>query len=326
MVEKFMLLRKIIFSIIVPKLLFVGLNAKGQDTLQPFLHYVNKNQSIDFMAFYNSGYKIVYGKQRSPGPIPVYLMNGHNLITDTLPFKVLPEFLLFDKASNVYIIGPDAFHHVKISADTLRPISSYTASDYRNIHRNLWRVVKLENRIIGLLGSGIRTSVVAVQNTDGKILTLIPYRKEGKFLAEQRQVNISYSYTPGQLFVFIVPYQSLFRIRLSDLSVSETVLPSFDAKSAWYHFFDHLHEQHYFVKEHNQTFMLYAMQNNRLYELMPLKVFPMAIIESKLHFVTESDEGRHHYLVPISIIDRVNTSANFLLLDEVEIKCRRFSN
>lgn len=317
-----MLLQEKFLGINLAALLCLILTVNGQDTLQPYLYYVNRNQAIDFLHFYNTDYKIAFEKQQVPGPLPIYLMNKHNLISDTLAFKVLPEFILFDKVGNVYILGTDAFHHVKINEGSFHHVGSFNVSNYRQFGKDLWRVMTIEDRIIGLQGSGSRTSLVALTNPESHVLNLVPYRKGSKSFPEQLQLNINYSYSPGILSVFITPYQSLFQIKLKDLTVSEIPFPRSNTKSVWYYFFDHIKEQHYAVRADAAKFHLYALSNNKLYELMGLDNFPHAIVDGKIHYIKENDDGRNHYLVPISLIERINSSKNYFILQEVEIKSK----
>jgi hypothetical protein len=302
-------------------LLVIRLSA--QDDFTPFLYYQNRNQSIDYLYFFDRNYKLARSVQHEPGPLTMYLLNEKNLICDTLDEKILPEFVFFDRDRHVYISSGKSFHHYILESGKLVKQAKFDASSYRLNHpavpKDSWRIVYLDGKMIGLKGFGKKTEVISIDTMHNKYEVLIPsgpYRK----IPRQRMINFNYFYTSGNFYVFVVPYQRYYKISLTDLAVSEFVYPD-AGKSIWYFFLDHTTGIRYSVRDEDGTYSLYSHSDkNQLIWVMTLPDFPSAVVDGFVHIVREETEGRAHYLVPVSDIDRVNTERNFFILDEIKIR------
>jgi hypothetical protein len=253
----------------------------------------------------------------------MYLLNDRNLLCDTLDDKVLPYFVFFDRNRNIYISGSKFFHHYVLQSNKLVRQASYAASSYRlkyqAVPKNAWCIVFLEGRMIGLNDLGKKTEVISIDTLQNKYEVLVPARPHIK-ISHQHMINFNYYYTPGSFYTYVVPYQRFYRISLNDLTVSEFVYPDSD-KSIWYFFLDHITGIRYSVRDEQGKYDLYMHNDeNKMIWLMSLPVFPSAVVDGFVHLVRDESEGRAHYLMPVSVIDRINMERNFFMLNEVKIR------
>lgn len=299
---------------------FTGFTAAAQVDLEKHLVYHNRNLEIDFIYFFDEHYKLVHGRQKAPGPLPVYLMNKHNLIVDTLDKKVLPEIFLFTYPNKVFISSIEDFWSIVIEDERLKIKSKEFTTKWNKTttgEAKVWRRVALEGQYIGLQG---KTSVVYYDSLSNDYKSLIPKRKPAKQIKNQRMIDVNYFYMPGYLIISIIPYQSVFRVSLSDLHTTEFHFPDL-ANSTWYYFFDHIAKREFAIREVKNKFSLYELlQNGELRFTTELITFPKAIVNSHVHYVIKNEDGTSHYLVPVTFDEQMRKERDYFKLDEIIIK------
>lgn len=300
-------------------ILSVKLSAQT-DSLEKFLYYTSKNQKVDEIYFYSLERKIVRAKQEVPGPLPIYLMDKSNIIIDTLNHKVLPEFVLYGPYGNVYITGGARFESVNISDSVFKDGEQFSAIDSEvSGVKGMWRILKFDDKIVGLSGSGKKMVVQLVDlNTNKKTVLIAP--QLAIKIQDQMMIDVNYYLNQEFLFVFIVPYQKLFKIRLADYSVSEVAFPS-SLNQSWYFFYDHIKDRQYAVRSEGRKFTLYQLNRDAaLVEVTSLIGFPKSIVDDNIHFAKRTSEGTNHFMIPISSIKRREIESSSFSLKELFIK------
>lgn len=299
---------------------FICYIAIAQVDLEKHLVYHNKNQEIEYIYFFDEHYKIVRGPQKVPGPLPVYLMNQHNLIVDTLDKKLLPEILLFAYPNKVFISSMEDFWNILIEDERLKIKSrEFTTKWNKEIagEPKVWKRVTIEGQSIGLQG---RTTVVYYDSLSNTYRHLISERKPAKKISNQRMLNVNYFYMPGYLIISIIPYQSVFRVSLLDLHTTEFRFPDL-TNSTWYYFFDHITKREFAVREIKNKFSLYELfQNGDLRHVTELITFPTAVVSSHVHYAIKNNDGTSHYLVPILFEEQMRKERDYFKLEEIIIK------
>lgn len=290
------------------------------ESLDKFLYYTNKNQKVDEIYFYDLNRKIVRGTQQEPGPLSVYLMDRFNLICDTLDHKILPEFILFGSKGNVYVTGSTKFEHIQIRDTIFQEIEQFSTleSAVENV-KGMWRVLKFNQKLVGLFGSGKKISMQIVDLESGDKTVLIPAQSR-LTITNQKMLDVNYFLSDEFLFVFIVPYQKLFKINRTNFSVSEILFP-YSNNMAWYYFYDHIKSQHYLVRDKGSKYSLHLFTDDtKLLELTDLIAIPRAIVDGNLHMLERTKEGTMHYMIPVSSSERAERAASNFMLKEVVIK------
>lgn len=291
------------------------------DSLHKFLFYTNKNQKVDEIYFYDLHKKIVRGRQEEPGPLPIYLMNEANIICDTLSRKVLPEFILYGRQGNVYITGSTKFEHIQILDSVFLEGEQFSTLEC-NVKdvQGMWRILKFNDEIIGLQGTGKKMVLQRVNLQSGIKSVLIPAWETIK-IQDQKAVDVNYFLSNKHLLIFIVPCQKLFKVSLDNFSVSEVVFPERRKEDVWYYFYDHIQDKHYAVRHVDKGYFLHLLkEENQLVKLTDLIEFPKAIVNGHIHFAKRTSEGTMHYMVPVApSVRKERESANFML-KEIVIK------
>lgn len=291
------------------------------DSLYKFLFYTNKNQKVDEIYFYDLHKKVVRGRQEESGPLPIYLMNEANIICDTLSRKVLPEFILYGRQGNVYITGSTKFEHIQIldSVFLEREQFSTLECDVKDV-QGMWRILKFNNEIIGLQGTGKKMVFQKVNLQSGIKSVLIPAWESIK-IQDQKVVDVNYFLSKEHLLIFIVPCQKLFKVSLADFSVSEVVFPERAKDDVWYYFYDHVEDNHYAVHHVDKKYFLHLLKGeNQFVKLTSLIAFPKAIVNGHIHFAERTSEGTMHYMVPVATSVREERESADFMLKEVVIK------